>query len=32
MLRATNLVKSYKNRRVVNEISIDVKRGEIVGL
>lgn len=32
LLRATNLVKSYKNRRVVNEISIDVKRGEIVGL
>lgn len=31
-LRATSLVKSYKNRRVVNEISIDVKRGEIVGL
>jgi lipopolysaccharide export system ATP-binding protein len=31
-LRATRLVKSYKNRRVVNEISIDVKRGEIVGL
>lgn len=31
-LRATNLVKAYKNRRVVNEISIDVRRGEIVGL
>ncbi|MBI4384491.1 MAG: LPS export ABC transporter ATP-binding protein [Nitrospinae bacterium] len=31
-LRATSLVKSFKNRRVVNEISLDVKRGEIVGL
>lgn len=31
-LRAVNLIKSYKNRRVVNEVSIDVKRGEIVGL
>lgn len=26
------MVKAYKNRRVVNEISIEVKQGEIVGL
>ena len=31
-LRAVNLVKSYKKRTVVKQISIDVKRGEIVGL
>ncbi len=31
-LRAMNLVKSYRSRRVVNNISIEVKRGEIVGL
>ena len=26
------MVKAYKNRRVVNEVSIEVKQGEIVGL
>ncbi len=31
-LRAVNLVKSYKKRKVVKQVSIDVKRGEIVGL
>lgn len=31
-LRAANLVKSYRKRRVVNEISIELKQGEIVGL
>lgn len=31
-IRAEKLVKSYKNRKVVNEISIDVSQGEIVGL
>jgi lipopolysaccharide export system ATP-binding protein len=31
-IRAKNLVKIYKNRKVVNEISIDVSQGEIVGL
>ncbi len=31
-LKATNLVKSYNGKRVVNEISFDVKPGEIVGL
>ena len=31
-LHTSNLVKSYKNRIVVNEVSIDVKQGEIVGL
>jgi len=31
-LRAINLCKSYRNRQVVKNLSIDVKRGEIVGL
>jgi lipopolysaccharide export system ATP-binding protein len=31
-LRAVNLVKSFKKRKVVKQVSIDVKRGEIVGL
>jgi len=31
-LRATNLCKSYRNRQVVKSVSIDVKKGEIVGL
>ena len=31
-LRANKLVKSYKNRRVVNQVSIEVRQGEIVGL
>ena len=31
-LSASNLFKSYKNRLVVNDVSIKVKRGEIVGL
>jgi lipopolysaccharide export system ATP-binding protein len=32
MLRAENLVKIYKGRRVVNDISLQVEQGEIVGL
>lgn len=32
ILRAKNLVKIYKRRRVVNDISVDVAQGEIVGL
>lgn len=32
MLNASNLKKSYKNQIVVHDISIRVKRGEIVGL
>jgi len=32
ILRADNLVKIYKGRRVVNHISVEVKQGEIVGL
>jgi len=32
ILRAENLVKKYKNRRVVNDVSIEVNQGEIVGL
>ena len=32
ILKADNLVKIYKGRRVVNDISVEVKQGEIVGL
>ncbi len=32
ILRAENLVKKYKNRTVVNDVSIEVNQGEIVGL
>ncbi len=31
-LRAEHLVKKYKNRKVVNDISVKVNQGEIVGL
>jgi lipopolysaccharide export system ATP-binding protein len=31
-LRSENLVKIYRNRRVVDGVSIDVKQGEVVGL
>ncbi|TDI76447.1 MAG: LPS export ABC transporter ATP-binding protein [Bacteroidetes bacterium] len=31
-LRAENLIKSYKRRKVVNEVTLDVNQGEIVGL
>ena len=31
-LRSESLVKSYRKRRVVNEVSIQVSQGEIVGL
>ncbi len=31
-LKTDNLVKIYKNRAVVNRVSLEVKRGEIVGL
>jgi lipopolysaccharide export system ATP-binding protein len=31
-LRTENIVKRYKGRTVVNEVSIEVNRGEIVGL
>jgi len=31
-LRTQNLVKSFRSRRVVNRVSIEVKQGEIVGL
>lgn len=31
-LSANNLVKSYKNRKVVNKVNLEVKKGEIVGL
>lgn len=32
ILRAKNLVKSFKTRTVVNDVSIEVKSGEVVGL
>lgn len=32
VLRADNLVKTYRGRRVVNDVSFEVKQGEIVGL
>lgn len=32
ILRTQNLVKQYKGRYVVNNVSVEVKRGEIVGL
>ncbi|WP_041779507.1 LPS export ABC transporter ATP-binding protein [Belliella baltica] len=32
ILKADNLVKIYKGRKVVNNISVEVKQGEIVGL
>jgi len=31
-LTAEHLVKSYKKRKVVNDVSVEVKQGEIVGL
>ncbi|MEG0500009.1 MAG: ATP-binding cassette domain-containing protein, partial [Rikenellaceae bacterium] len=31
-LHTENLVKQYKTRKVVNDVSIDVNQGEIVGL
>ena len=31
-LRAENLVKKYKGRKVVNDVCVSVKQGEIVGL
>lgn len=32
ILRADNLVKIYSRRKVVNKVSIEIKKGEIVGL
>ena len=31
-LRAENLIKQYKKRKVVNDMSLEVEQGEIVGL
>ena len=31
-LRTENLIKTYKGRNVVNDVSIELNRGEIVGL
>ena len=32
LLRSENLIKIYKRRKVVNEVSINVRQGEVVGL
>lgn len=32
VLKAKNLVKIYKKRRVVNEVSLEIEQGEVVGL
>jgi lipopolysaccharide export system ATP-binding protein len=32
ILRAENLVKKYKQRSVVNDVTFNVAQGEIVGL
>src|SRR5689334_14645567 len=32
MIHTRELIKSYRNRTVVNNVSVDVKQGEIVGL
>ncbi|NBV13806.1 MAG: LPS export ABC transporter ATP-binding protein [Sphingobacteriia bacterium] len=32
MLRAEHLIKKYKERTVVNDVSVEVRQGEIVGL
>jgi len=32
LLKTENLIKKYRNRRVVDNVSFEVKRGEIVGL
>ena len=32
ILRTENLVKKYKNRTVSNQVSVEVRQGEIVGL
>ena len=32
LLSATNLIKSYSGRRVVDEVSLEVEAGEVVGL
>jgi lipopolysaccharide export system ATP-binding protein len=31
-IHTSNLVKRYKNRTVVNQVSVNVQQGEIVGL
>ena len=32
VIHTKELIKSYRNRTVVNNVSVDVKQGEIVGL
>ena len=31
-LKIRNLVKSYRSRKVVNKVTLEIKQGEIVGL
>ena len=31
-LRAENLIKIYGSRKVVNDVSVEVNQGEIIGL
>ena len=31
-LNAVDIVKKYKNRKVVNQVSLELNQGEIVGL
>ncbi|MEJ7683534.1 MAG: ATP-binding cassette domain-containing protein [Segetibacter sp.] len=32
IIHTKELIKSYRNRTVVNDVSVDVRQGEIVGL
>jgi lipopolysaccharide export system ATP-binding protein len=32
ILKTENLVKAYRGRRVVNEVSLGIRQGEVVGL
>ena len=32
ILKANNLIKSYSGKSVVNDVSLNLKQGEIVGL
>jgi lipopolysaccharide export system ATP-binding protein len=32
LLRSEGLVKRYRKRTVVNDVSVEVRRGEVVGL
>ena len=32
ILKTENLVKTYRGRKVVNEVSLEIRQGEVVGL